>query len=813
MRNSSAVKYGLSGLAIAIAAAAATPAWAQAAGEDAGIGEIIVTAQRKTETLQKAAIAIDAVSADLLEQQGIQVADDITKAVPSIAIVNGGGTASSVFLRGVGNITNNSYYDGAISTSYDGVVLGRSSGAFTSAFFDLERIEVLKGPQGILYGRNATGGAVNIIPKRPELGKLGAGINLAYGNYDALSAEGYVNAPVGDSAALRVSATRQRHDGYNRDKSDDLDRWGVRGQFLVEPTDTLSIRIAGDYTEIGGVGAGGGYIGHFQGPSFIASGLDANEGMNTDIANAYRTTVLGAPGFGFLTAMNRQQSTDYNGWGVNAEVKLKTGIGEITFIPAYRKAKGKNYFYGPAFNTALFDERNEQFSAELRLAGSAGMVDYVLGGFYFDEKVGGINEFNQEYVLPMQNFEASTKSSALFGQLTANVSDRFRLVGGLRYTHDKKAIDGSITNFITFCGPDSPPPVTPPDSFGVGCAAPGALPIYPNFTDPQMAFDWLLANGWIPADSTIDQLPPFYSVTTGVGRILRSVSAPKDSGSFSKVTWKAGVEFDVAPSSLLYASVETGYRAGGFQLAEGNTSYDPENITAFTIGSKNRFMNNKIQLNIEAFYWKYKDQQITFFTVSPDGVLVSANQNVGRSDIKGFDVDLVVKPMRNTTLGAKVQYLDTKYNGLTFRTAPPRDNFNCPSSVDGTLSDGVTPVIVFDCSGKPALYSPKWTLNLSAEQVIPVTDSLDVVANVFTAWRDKQWGNFNYLDFQRIPAYWTSGATLTLKDVDGRWSLGAYVNNIEDKRRVAFPQASPIGFAVARYTAPRTYGFRLTYDF
>ncbi|MEZ5742818.1 MAG: TonB-dependent receptor [Sphingomonadaceae bacterium] len=791
----------------------ATPAFAQDADEGVGIGDIVVTAQRREETLQDAAIAIDAVTGNDLAEQGVTTADDIGKIVPSIAIVNGGGTGTSVFLRGVGNVTNNNYYDAAISSSYDGVVLGRASGAFTSAFYDLERVEVLKGPQGILYGRNATGGAVNIIPKKPELDRLGAGVNLSFGNYSAFGAEGYINAPLGQDAALRFSATRQSRDGFNRDGSDDLDRWAMRAQLLFEPTDRLSIRISGDYTAIGGIGAGSHYLGHFQGPNFIASGLDKNEGMYTDAANAYRQTVLGAPGFGFLNPMNRQQSTDWKGWGVHAEVKLDTGIGEVTFIPGYREGENTNYFFGPAFNTALFDETNDQFSAELRLAGSAGMIDYVVGGFYFDENVSGNNEFNQEFVLPMQDYVGGTKSVAAFGQLTANLSERLRLVGGLRYTHDKKFIDGQITNFITFCGPNAPPPVTPPASFGIGCQIPGNLPHYPNLTDPQAALNWLIAGGWISPSSTLTQLPPFYSVTSGVARILRSVNAPSDSGTFSKVTWKAGVEFDATPDNLLYATVETGYRAGGFQLAESYTNYDPETITAFTIGSKNRFLGNKLQLNVEAFLWKYKDQQINFFTISPDSVLVSATQNVGKSDIKGFDIDLVAKPMRNTTLSAKVQFLDTKYQGLILRTAPPRDNFNCPRSVDGTLADGVTPIFAFDCSGNSLLFSPKWTLNLGAEQVIPMSDNVDLVASVFTAWKDDQWGNFNYLDFQRIPANWTTGASLTFKDVDGGWSLGGYVNNIENNRHVSYPQASPIGFAVVRYTAPRTYGVRFTGDF
>lgn len=799
--------------AIAITGLWSAPALAQDS-DNGGINEIIVTAQRKEETLQDAAIAIDAVGGGDLTARGITQADNLTKAVPAISITNGGGSNTSIFIRGVGNITTSSYNDPAVTPSYDGVVLGRAAGAFGAAFYDLARVEVLKGPQGILYGRNATGGAVNIIPNRPVLGETSGGFTVSFGNYDAVNADGHVNIAIGDSSALRLAATRQIHDGYNRDGSDDLDRSGLRAQFLFEPTETLSIKVGGDYTKVSGVGAGPNYIGTFiPGATFtfVPSGLNSSEGLNTDAANAFRQTSLGAPGFGFLAPINQQQMTDATYWGVNAEITLDTGIGKLTVLPAYRHTDAESYFYGPAFNTAYTNEQDKQFSLETRLAGNVGMLDYVVGAFYFDESVKNTGEYNQEFVLPIQHYSHNTKSYAGFGQLTAHLTDTFRLVGGLRYTHDKKSIDGVINNFITFCG--GIPPVTPPASFAAGCAVPGALPHYPNFTTTTDTVSWLTSNGYIASGSSIVSGNQVFPLLSGAGVILKTDFPVQDSGSFSKLTWKAGVEFDATPDSLLYATVESGYRAGGFQLSEGNPNYNPETITAYTIGSKNRFLNNKVQLNIEGFLWKYKDQQINYFTVSPGGVLVNTINNAGRADIKGFDVDLTVKPMRLTTLNAKVQYLDSKYKSFSRLTAPPRNNINCPSSLTGdTLTDG-TPIISFDCSGKPLLYSPKWTLNLGAEQIVPLGDTYELVASVNTAWRDSSYGAFEYLDFEKIPAHWTTDANLTLRLADGGLSIGAFVRNIENKRRIASPQSSPIGFAIATYTAPRTYGLRLSADF
>lgn len=797
----------------------AMPALAQEAApaqDGSGLGDIIVTAQRRAETLQDAGIAIDAVGGDRLLQQGITQADALNKAVPALTVTNGGGSNTSIFLRGVGNITNSSYNDPAVTPSYDGVVLGRAAGAFGSAFYDLARVEVLKGPQGILYGRNATGGAVNIIPNRPELGRSSGGFTLTVGNYDAVGAEGFANLALGENAALRVAATHQYHDGYNRDGSDDLDRSGLRAQFLFEPTDRFSIRLGGDYTHVGGVGAGSSYIGSFTpgatGFTFTPAGFDSSEGLNTDAANAYRQTQLGAPGFGFLTAMNRQQMNDATYWGLNAEVTLDTGIGTLTVLPAYRNTKAESFFYGPAFNTAYTNEKDRQFSLETRLAGTVGMFDYVVGGFFFDEKIRNTGEYNQEFVLPIQHYTHKTRSLAGFGQLTANLTDSFRLIGGLRYTRDHKSIDGIINNFIAFCG--GIPAVTPPDSFGQGCAVPGNIPNFPNFTSTGDTVNWLIANGYIAPGSTDAASDQVYPLLSGAGLILKTYYPVVDSGNFSRVTWKVGAEFDLAKDSLLYGSVETGYRAGGFQLSEGNPTYNPEFITAYTIGSKNRFLNDHVQLNVEAFYWKYKDQQINYFTVSPDSVLINTIDNAGRADIKGFDVDLMVKPMRNTTLSAKVQYLDTEYKELTLTTASPRNNINCPSSATGDyLSDGVTPILAFNCSGRPLLFSPKWTVNLGAEQVVPLGDDYELVGSVNTSWRSSQYGAFEYLDFEKIRGYWLTDANLTLRLSDGGLSIGAFVQNIENKRRVATPQSSPIGFAVARYTAPRTYGLRLSGTF
>ena len=788
---------------------------------ESGIGDIIVTAQRREESLQRAAIAIDAVNGNSLTQRGIPDAVSLTKTVPALSIPAPGGPVVSIFIRGVGNITTSSYNEAAVTPTYDGVVLGRGGGVFGAAFYDLARVEVLKGPQGILYGRNATGGAVNIIPAHPEIGRTSMGFNVSAGNYSAVNADAHVNLATSSTTAIRLAAAYSTHDGYNRDGTDDLERSSVRAQFLFQPSTDFSLRLAGDYTALGGMGTGGNYEGTYVpnaagGYNFVASGIDNSAGLNSPEGNAFRQTILGAPGFGFLQPMQAEARLRNKYWGVNAELNVQTGIGKFTFIPAYRESSDHSVFYGPAFNTALTNEDVNQLSFEGRLAGKVSMFDYVVGGFYFHEKIDALDEYNQEFVLPIQRYELKSESLAAFGQLTAHISDRFRLIGGARYTHDRKSIDGLINNFITFCGgaPDGVGPelITPPGSFAQGCAAPGGLPRYPNFLSTGDTIAWLRNNGWIAPNSQDQPGYQLFNTLNGVGQILKSYNPVVDGGTYSRVTWKASAEYDLAPSSLLYATVETGYRAGGFQLTESKTRYKPEFITAYTIGSKNRFFDNRLQLNVEAFLWKYKDQQITYFTVDPNGTLINSSENAGRSTIKGVDVDAIVKPTRTTTLSGKVQYLDSNYDNLHLFTASPRDNFDCPFTLTGGVAGGA-PVKDFNCSGRPLLFSPKWTLNLGAEQVVPVGGDWELVGNVNTAWRDAQWGAFEYLDFERIRAYWTTDAQLTLRQSSSGLAVSAFVYNIENKRRDLAPQASPIGAAVGHYSAPRTYGIRLSESF
>ena len=300
-----------------------------------------------------------------------------------------------------------------------------------------------------------------------------------------------------------------------------------------------------------------------------------------------------------------------------------------------------------------------------------------------------------------------------------------------------------------------------------------------------------------------------FPLTTGVGTILHVNTETDDSYSESEFTYRLAMEWDVGEDSILYASYETGYRSGGFQLAAAPT-YDPEYLDAITIGSKNRFFNNTLQLNAELFYWQYEDQQISYFTLA-DGVLENLTDNVGSATSKGWDVDAIWAVAEATTLNFKAQYLKATYDDLHFESAPPRDNINCPSTITGATSDG-TPTLDFNCSGNDAVFSPELTLGLGVKQVVNFGD-IDLVASLNTRWADDQVTGFWNLEHERIDAYTTTDLSLTLEATSGAWSLTAYGLNLEDRRRIEATQASPMGMAMTTYGAPLTYGLRLSVNF
>ncbi|NHN39137.1 TonB-dependent receptor [Pseudomaricurvus alcaniphilus] len=779
--------------------------------------EVIVTAQHREQSMQDAAVAIQAYDQEALMQSGMESAQDLGKLSPSLGISAGGGPLTSFFIRGVGALTVNPLTDSAVAQNVDGIYLGRSSGAAGQALYDLERVELMKGPQGTLYGRNATGGVVNYIPQKPVLGENSGYLQGEFGNYSKVGVQGAANISLAETAAIRLSGNKLERDGYSDDGSNDQDSYSVRAQLLVEPNENLSVRFAADYSEINGMGNGGDLVGTYNNTpgslaEFIPSGLPIGSGPTAAGANAIRTGVLHTPSFAFFKPIDTSELyQDISFTGYMAEINYQTDAGTLTFIPAYRESEQDYQFSGPGFAPAKTLEENNQTSFELRFATDLdGPLNGIIGAFYIDEEISTSGVFAQNYTSPIQNYDNGGDSWAIFGQGTFDVTDTFRLNAGVRYTEDSKYARGISDTFVTFCGgaPAGPNFLTPPRSFANGCAS-GAIPAHAITSDRDEFIADLVARGEIAPGSTADDgvfpllapggISPNLAVIVNVGDGF--LESELD---YSEVTYRVGVEWDWGPSNLLYAGFETGYRAGGVDLSVVSPTYDPEYIDAFTIGSKNRFLENTLQVNAELFYWKYDGQQVTYFTTL-EGASAFPIANADAT-IQGIDVDFIWAATDNTTISGNFQFSDAEYNKLQLISDPGRGRFGCASSgVNAGLES-------FDCSGNSLLYNPDFGADLSVNHVIDFENSdLSLTANA--SYRDERQTNFLFLKETVSDAYTTFNLDATLSLDDARWEISAFVRNLTDERVSANTNVSNRGLSYAIYSPPKTYGVRLRANF
>lgn len=728
----------------------AAPAMAQQADQPnattdgQGIQDIVVTAQRRDENLQKAALAVSVIGGDALADAGVNTAQDLTKLVPALKLSGVGGGGTQVTIRGVGNFAGNPFAEPAVAVNMDGVYLARSSGP-NGLYYDLERVEVLKGPQGTLYGRNATAGAINIIARKPEK-EFGAQGSFEYGNFDKWRGELAVNLPVSDSAAFRVAGVISRHDGYFKDGYNDDKTEALRAQLLLDGGGPLSILFAGDYSHTGGKGPNGTFAlsktGFTTSDPYLGASLD---GSNTILEGVSNAITMGANP-NLLPRFKDDGFLDIDNWGVSATVNYDLGGAALTFIPAYRKSESHYLHYNAGFPVDS-DEYSKATSMELRLASTDGgsPLQWLIGGYYFNEDINFDLRPFQGVAYGVTQPDLNTRSLAAFGQLTYAVAENIRLSGGLRYTDEKKTMDGQLGN------------------------GPG-----PGF--------------------------PVNFVTLDGGRI-------KD----TSVTWKAGIEVDASPRSLLYANVGTGFKAGGFFASQAPNTSKPEKITAYTIGSKNRFFGNTLQLNAEAFYWKYKDKQVTHIgPIKPAGFNL-ITENAGSAEIYGAEVELLWQPTDADRLSANAQYLHSKYNSFVYTqtvlTGPAQ------TACDIAPIAG-QPAVSVDCSGRVLPRAPKWTVNLSYQHTFDIGTVGKVDALIGTRIESMSVLGEEYLPGQYQKSYMASNASLTWHDADDRYFISAFVDNIEDETvKVASFVQPVVGLPMTVLGPPRTYGVRVGFKY
>lgn len=377
------------------------------------LGEVVVTADKTENTLQRTGIAVTTIEGLKLREMGLVSSEQVLRNVPNV-VVQGAARGYVIAIRGLGSDLPPGVGESAVSTNFDGIYNFRAESG-TIGFFDMNRVEVLRGPQGTLYGRNATGGVVNVLSNNPVLKKFEGYGTIDIGNYSHLRAEGAINAPLGDKAAARVSFASVNRDGYLSNGSNDAVATGVRAKLRFQPSKKFNLIIAGEFNHLGG-----------KGPGFV-NYLDYTSGDKDKI---------------LLSSASPDVSQDYNSTKIWADMTLEAGPGTLTILPAYQVAKGTVVGdRGMGLETSFDPDPAEQISFEARYASKPGSKVGWVGGIYYyglENNVGGIP-------VPDARNTDKTSSTAAFGQVTIPFGDKVRGLAGVRFASDGKSFsNGTI---------------------------------------------------------------------------------------------------------------------------------------------------------------------------------------------------------------------------------------------------------------------------------------------------------------------------------------------------------------------------------
>ncbi|WP_234703232.1 TonB-dependent receptor [Sphingobium chlorophenolicum] len=578
--------------------------------EDASgkIEDIVVTAQKRAENIQRVPIAISALGGEALANKGFDSLTTLTKLAPSLQLSNFGPIAF-VTMRGIGNENTTAGGDPGVAFHYDGVYIGRPIGTLFSAF-DTERVEILRGPQGTLYGRNATGGSINYITKKPG-DELEGNFDATLGNYDMWRIRGALNIPVSDAISTRVVAFREKRDGFTHNAvpggtdANDANNWGVRGHILLKPTSDFSALLSAAYIHSGGVGSQPELRTPFPGSTTGQNlGGPPIPGLNNYLVN-------GVPLVNDLRPFHEgKNSEEYqrNSLAIfSANLEYDLGAATIKSITAYARSEFNSQAdtdYSPKDLGVLdLEEKAHQFSQELQIVSNAGPnapLNWILGAYYFREKGFRQSAFRGgRYAIIAANNnvpdgfrlagDVTSKSYAFFGQATVRPLDRWSITGGLRYTHDEK--DGVNAGF--------------------------------QFS------------------------PPSYSGPVG--------------GQWEKVTYRIATDYQFTDAILGYVSYSTGYKSGGINQAINpllsNAVFEPETVKAMEAGLKSQLFDRRLQLNLAAYRNKYDDLQ--FQILGPFGAQA---YNASGATVQGVEVEFQAAPTSWLRLDGSGAYTDATFD-------------------------------------------------------------------------------------------------------------------------------------------------------
>jgi len=690
-------------LASAAFSLSAVPAFAQEADEAAADEDapIVVIARRIEERITDVPIAITALGQAQLERQGANTLAGIQGAVPNVNVVQGRGSSSSanMFIRGIGQPDALQTFDPAVGIYVDGVYFSRIQGALLN-LFDVQRVEVLRGPQGTLYGKNTIGGAVNVVSKKPDLDTLKGEAAFTYGEYNETTAKGYISAPLAPgSVALSLAGVYDNRDGIVTDpltgkKYNDRNNLSGRAILRAQAADNVEILISGDYTKQRNDLT----LGYATAPLI---GFDYNSTFTAATAFTIGTgEPYGPYDYKASTSFADGEGQKLDHWGMSGTINVDLSDDlQLSSITSYRRLLSKNYVDIDATEAQLgdvyVDVRQHQFSQELQLKLTTDKLKGVLGAYFLNEHINSHQEAYANsylrYVGTPLDFirtiddEQDTKSYAAFGQLTYELTDQLSLTGGLRYTHETKKYFRTTTATTSYLGT---PILVSTFTF------PNSLPA-PNNTIDSVSFD-----AWTPMASLS------YKPTENVMVYLSASRGFKSGGFNGRANSLADLTQSVGGSNVLV------------------TTFKPENVWTYEFGAKGTFADGKVSVSADVFRSDYKDFQArvgggnTGLTGGSFPVL-----NAGKLRIQGIEFEAAVKPWKGMTLNTSMGYLDAKY--LEFNDGRRSPAFSCNPTGSAIVC-------------QPA-FAPPITFRAGAEQRLPLGDTASLAIGGDIRFVDKHW--------------------------------------------------------------------------
>ncbi|HHQ2757411.1 TPA: TonB-dependent receptor [Pseudomonas aeruginosa] len=734
---------------------------------DTALGKVTVTARRREEDSQKVPTPITVLGGETLEAQRISRVQDLQQVLPSVNVAYIHARQSSVAVRGIGNNPASDGLEGSAGIYLDNVYLGRP-GMAVFDLLDIEQLELLRGPQGTLFGKNTTAGVLNISTRAPTF-TAERTVEVSGGQDGYFQGRGTVSGPLGETLAGRLSAYRTRDDGYIKNIHDDNylnggERQGARGQLLFEPNEDFSLRWIADYNEEDSSNG-----------SMVVYGAAERFWQRAALVGA---SPLRDPQRKKVNINGRQHvSVHQGGSSLEANWNLAGGY-RLTSISAYRywhfTPANDEQLNVSAINDTGVEVHDRQFSQEIRLASpTGGAFDYVVGAYAFRQNLGNktftyygpladlyllganLGALNDTY--SKANGKIETDSFALFAQGTWHLTERLDFTAGLRGTYEEK--NAKVERFAP-----------------LGGAAVG-----------------------------------------GVGAAVRNGQlGAYDSGDLS--------QYNFAPSALLslsyqfsddllgYASLSHGEKSGGVNLAVGSAPsagadsllVGPERANDAELGLKSTLFDRRLLLNANLFWTGIHGYQATTLYQAPGSTqLVQVLANAGSVRSRGLEFEATALPLRGLTLNFNGSYNDVTY--LSFKDAP------CPAEVStrpGAPSS-------CDLTGQRVVGASKWIANLNGEYQWRLDDRFQPYVSASYAYRSAAEGTLDNSDLSKIDGYALVNLAAGLRSDlgDGQLDTSVWLKNAFDKDYYLSAFASINGSYTASVGQPRTLGVSLRYDF